>query len=148
LQRPVQDSLQIRALPSSRKPYLATIDLRRRIIFFLKLVRVFLRSCFLIHQKISMADTGVVDLDAGVMVEKHGRGRPRGSKNKSKAATMDVASSSAPVKRCPCRPLGSKNKPKSSAPPANESLDANVAHRSTPPPPTGNTFSFFAFTGA
>jgi hypothetical protein len=90
-----------------------------------------------------MADTGVVNLDAGVVVEKHGRGRPRDNKNKSKAATMDVASSSALVKRRPSRPLGSKNKPKPSAPPANESLDANTARRNTPPPSAGNTFSFF-----
>jgi hypothetical protein len=73
---------------------------------------------------------------------------PRGSKNKSKAATMDVAYSSAPVKRHPGRPLGSKNKPTSSAPHANESLDANVVRHSTPPPPARNTFSFFAFAGA
>jgi hypothetical protein len=44
-----------------------------------------------------MADTGVVDLDAGVMVEKRGCGRPRGIKNKSKVASMAVSSSSAPV---------------------------------------------------
>jgi hypothetical protein len=44
--------------------------------------------------------------------------------------------------------LGSKNKPKSSTPPANESLDANVAHWNTPPPSAGNTFSFFAFACA
>jgi hypothetical protein len=60
-----------------------------------------------------MADTGVIDLDAGIMVDNHGRGRPRGSKNKPKVATM-AASSSAPVKRRPGRPLGSKNKSKSS----------------------------------
>jgi hypothetical protein len=95
-----------------------------------------------------MADTGVVNLDAGVVVKKHGCGRPRGSKNKSKEATMDVASSSAPVKRRLGHPLGSKNKPKFSSPPANESLDANDARRNTPPPFAGSTFSFFAFAGA
>jgi hypothetical protein len=95
-----------------------------------------------------MADTRVVDLDTGVVVEKCGRGRPRGSKNKSKAATMDVASSSVPVKRCPGHPLGSKNKPKSSTPPTNKSLDANAARRNTPPPSVGNTLCFFAFAGA
>jgi hypothetical protein len=95
-----------------------------------------------------MADTEVVDLDAGVVVEKHGCGRPRGSKNKSKVASMVVSSSSAPVKWHPGRPLGSKNKPKSSAPPANKLLDANVAHRNTPPPSAGNIFSFFACAGA
>jgi hypothetical protein len=95
-----------------------------------------------------MADTGVVDLDAGVVVEKRGRGHPRGSKNKSKAATIDVSSSSAPVKQRHGCPLGSKNKPKSSASPANESLDANAARRNTPPPSAGNIFSFFAFADA
>jgi hypothetical protein len=95
-----------------------------------------------------MADTGVVDLDAGVVVEKRGRGHSRGSKNKSKVTSMVVSSSSAPVKRCPGRPLGSKNKPKPSASPTNESLDANDARHHTPPPSSGNIFSFFAFAGA
>jgi hypothetical protein len=94
-----------------------------------------------------MADTGVVDLDAGVVVEKHGRGRPRGSKNKSKVATLEV-SSSAPVKWRPGRLLGSKNKSKSSASPTNEPLDANDARRSRPPPSTRDVFSFFALAGA
>jgi hypothetical protein len=77
-----------------------------------------------------------------------GHHRPRGSKNKSKAATIDVSSSSAPVKWRTGRPLGSKIKPKSSASPANESLDANAARRNTPPPSTGNIFSFFAVVDA
>jgi hypothetical protein len=46
-----------------------------------------------------MSDTRVIDLDASVVVEKCGRGLPRGSKNKSKVASMAVASSSALVKR-------------------------------------------------
>jgi hypothetical protein len=95
-----------------------------------------------------MADAGVIDLDAGVVVEKGGRGHPRGSKNKPKGASMAVFSSSAPVKRRPGRPLVSKNKPKPSTSPANEHLDATVAHRNTPPPSFGNTFSFFVFAGA
>jgi hypothetical protein len=66
-----------------------------------------------------MADTGVVDLDAGAVVEMRGRDRPRGSKNKSKVAPM-VVSSCAPVNQRPGRPLGSKNKTKSSASPSNE----------------------------
>jgi hypothetical protein len=95
-----------------------------------------------------MADTGVVDLEAGIVVEKRGCGRPRGSKNKSKVASMVVSSSSAPVKLCPSRPLGSKNKPKPSAYLGNDPLDANAAHCNTPPPSSGNIFSFFAFAGA
>jgi hypothetical protein len=89
-----------------------------------------------------MADTGVVDLDTSVMVGKHGRGPPRGSKNKSKVASMAVSSSSAPVKWHPSRPLGSKNKPKPSASPTNESLNANVVRQNTPSPSSGETFSF------
>jgi hypothetical protein len=46
-----------------------------------------------------MSDTGVVDLDASVVVEKRGHGLPRGSKNKSKVASIAVSSSSALVKR-------------------------------------------------
>jgi hypothetical protein len=95
-----------------------------------------------------MADTRVIDLDAGAVVEKHGRVRPRGSKNKSKGASMAVSSSSVPEKRRPGRPLGSKNKPKPSASLSNEPLDATAARRNTPPPSSGNIFSFFAFAGA
>jgi hypothetical protein len=54
-----------------------------------------------------MADTSVIDLDTGVVVEKRGRGRPRGSKNKPKDASMVVSSSFAPVKwRVVDRPVG------------------------------------------
>jgi hypothetical protein len=89
-----------------------------------------------------MADAGFIDLDAGVMVEKRGRGRPRGSKNKPKGASMIVSSSSAPVKQHSGHPLGSKNKPKPSSPLVNEPLDATAARCNTPPPSSGNTFSF------
>jgi hypothetical protein len=90
-----------------------------------------------------MADARVIDLDAGVMVEKRGRGRPRGSKNKPKGASMTVSSSSSvPVKQRPGHPLGSKNKPKPSSPLVNEPLDATAACYNTPPPSSGNTFSF------
>jgi hypothetical protein len=95
-----------------------------------------------------MADTGAIDLDTGAVVEKRGRGRPRGSKNKPKDASMVVSSSSAPVKRCPSRPLGSKNTPKSSALLTGQSGDASTAHHSTPLPPPANVFSFFAIAGA
>jgi hypothetical protein len=95
-----------------------------------------------------MADTGIIDLDTGVVVEKRGRGRPRGSKNKPKEASTAISSSSAPVKWCPGRPLGSKNKPKPSASLATKSLDAAAARHNAPPPSSGNIFSFFAFAGA
>jgi hypothetical protein len=45
-----------------------------------------------------MVDAGVIDLDTGVMVEKHGRGRPRSSKNKPKDISMVASSSSMPMK--------------------------------------------------
>jgi hypothetical protein len=59
-----------------------------------------------------MADTGVINLDTGVVVEKRGRGRPRDSKNKPKEASMAISSSSAPVKRRLGRPLGIITSPK------------------------------------
>jgi hypothetical protein len=107
----------------------------------------FLRSCSVIHRKISMADTGVIDLDAGVVVDKSGHGRPRGSKNKPKLISM-AASSSAPAKWCPGRPLGSKNKSKSSTSQVNEPLDVSAAHLNPSPPSTGTVFSFFALAVA
>jgi hypothetical protein len=97
-------------------------------------------------KKISMADTGVIDLCAGIMVEKRGRGRARGSKNKPKVATM-AASSSAPVKQRPGHPLGSKNKSKSSSSQVNEPLDVSATHLNPPPPSTRTVFSFFALAG-
>jgi hypothetical protein len=95
-----------------------------------------------------MADTGVIDLDTVVMVEKRGRGHPRESKNKPKEASMAISSSSAPMKWHPGRPLGSKNKPKPSASLANQPLDATAARHNAPPPPSVNIFSFFAFARA
>jgi hypothetical protein len=96
-----------------------------------------------------MADAGVIDLDTGAMVEKHGRGRPRGSKNKPKDTSMVASSSATPMKRCPNHPLGSNNKPKSSYYLAQQSVDAPAArHNASPPPPPINLFSFFVIAGA
>jgi hypothetical protein len=94
-----------------------------------------------------MADTGVVDLDVGVVVEKHRRGRPRGSKNKTKVIAM-ASSSSAPAKRRPGHPLGSKNKSKSSTSQVDEPLDVSATHLNHSPPSTGTVFSFVALAGA
>jgi hypothetical protein len=58
-----------------------------------------------------MANASESQLNIDAPVVKRGRGRPRGSKNKTTAASMG-ASSSVLVKRCPGRPAGSKNKPK------------------------------------
>jgi hypothetical protein len=89
-----------------------------------------------------MADASGANLDAGVLMEKQGRGGPRGSKNKLKDASM-VASSSASVKRRPGRPVGSKTKPKVSAAAAPGS---SAALRDASPPP--KIYSFFCIAGA
>jgi hypothetical protein len=81
------------------------------------------------------------------MVEKRGRGRPRGNKNKPKVISL-AASSSAPIKRRPGRPLGSKNKPRSSTYQINEPQDVSASPLNPLPPSTGTVFSFFALAGA
>jgi hypothetical protein len=91
-----------------------------------------------------MADVGGANLDAGVLMEKRGHGRPRGSKNKPKDASM-VASPSASVKRRPGHPVGSKNKPKILAAAA---PGTSAAPRNTSPPAPVKTFSFFCIAGA
>jgi hypothetical protein len=65
---------------------------------------------------IIMVDAGVINLEDSTVVEKHGRGCPRGSKNKPKVSVID-ASSSTPAKRRRGLPLGSKNKIKKFAAP-------------------------------
>jgi hypothetical protein len=98
-----------------------------------------------IDQEIFMADTDVIDRDTGVLVEKPGRGCPHGSKNKPKESAMAGSSSSASVKWHTGRPLGSKNKPKLSTSFATKPLDAATVRNNTPPPSSGNIFSFFRF---
>jgi hypothetical protein len=90
-----------------------------------------------------MADAGGSRLNIGAPVEKRGRGRPRGSKNKPTVPAV-VASSSAPAKRRPGRPMGSKNKPKVSS--ATPGTSAPPHNASSPPPP--NVYSFFCIAGA
>jgi hypothetical protein len=75
-----------------------------------------------------MADAGGLRLNIGAPVEKRGRGRPHGSKNKATIAAM-VASSSALVKRRLGRPIGSKNKPKVSS----AALGPSVPPHNAPP---------------
>jgi hypothetical protein len=96
-----------------------------------------------------MADTSVNNLDDARMVEKHGRGLPRGSKNKPKASAA-VASSSIPTNYCSGRPLGSKNKPNTSAATAStaEHLDTSLVQPILPQSSAGSLFSFSAFVGA
>jgi hypothetical protein len=57
-----------------------------------------------------MADVGAINHSDLATVEKHGRSRPRGSKNKPKSSLDLAASSSTPAKHHPGHPLGSKNK--------------------------------------
>jgi hypothetical protein len=88
-----------------------------------------------------MADASGSRLSIGTPVEKQGRGRPCGSKNKATVAAT-VASSSAPVKRRPGRLAGSKNKPKvSSAAPGPSAFSANAS------PPLPRVYSFFCIAG-
>jgi hypothetical protein len=90
-----------------------------------------------------MADAGSSHLNIGVQVEKWGRGRPRGSKNKSKDP-VTVASPSVPIKRRPGRLVGSKNKPKvSAAAPGPSALPRNAS-----PPPSPKIYSFFCIVSA
>jgi hypothetical protein len=91
-----------------------------------------------------MADAGDANLDAGMLMEKRGRGRPRGSKNKPKDAFL-VASLSASAKRRPGRPLGNKNKPNLSAATAPGS---SAAPCNASPPPPAKIYSFFYIAGA
>jgi hypothetical protein len=88
-----------------------------------------------------MTDAGGSRLNIGAPVEKRGRSRPRGSKNKASIEAA-AASSSALVKRHPDRPSGSKNKPK--VPSAAPGPSAPSAHDSSPPP---KLFSFFCIAG-
>jgi hypothetical protein len=89
-----------------------------------------------------MTDASESRLNIDAPVEKRGRGRPRGSKNKTTTAAA-VASSSALVKRRPGRPAGSKNKLKvSSTAPGPSAPSANAS----PSPP--RIYSFFCIAGA
>jgi hypothetical protein len=90
-----------------------------------------------------MADAGSSFLNIGAWVEKRGRGRPRGSKNKSKDPAT-VASSSVPVKQRPGRPVGSKNKPKVSA----AAPGPNAPSRNASLPPSPKIYSLFCIAGA
>jgi hypothetical protein len=80
-----------------------------------------------------MADADTTNHGDVAIVEKRGRGRPRGSKNKPKSSLAATTSSSTPAKRRPDRPLGSKNKKSSVAmtDPADR-LDVNVVHPTLP----------------
>jgi hypothetical protein len=88
-----------------------------------------------------MADAGGSRLNIGAPVEKRGRGRPRGSKNKTSIEAA-ASLSSALVKRRLGHPAGSKNKPK--VPSAAPGPSAPSANDSSPLP---KLFSFFCIAG-
>jgi hypothetical protein len=98
---------------------------------------------FFLLALVSMADAGGLQLNIGALVEKRGRGRPHGTKNKSKDPAA-VASSSASVKRRPGRPLGSKNKIKISA----SASGPSAPPRNASPPPSPRIYSFFCIADA
>jgi hypothetical protein len=87
-----------------------------------------------------MADASGSRLSIDAPVEKWGRGRPRGSKNKATTTAL-AASSSAPVKRRLGRPSGSKNKIK--VPSTTPGPSAPSANASPP-----RIYSFFCIAGA
>jgi hypothetical protein len=89
-----------------------------------------------------MADAGGSRLNIDTSVEKWGRGRPRGSKNKATIEAV-VASSSAPVQRRLGHLAESKNKPKvPSAAPGPSAPSANAS------PPLPRVYSFFCIASA
>jgi hypothetical protein len=88
-----------------------------------------------------MADAAGYRLSLGSPTAPQGRGRPRGSKNKTAPAAVGP-SSSAPMKRRPGRPAGSKNKPK--VPRAIPGPSAPPGNTSSPQP---RIYSFFCIAG-
>jgi hypothetical protein len=89
-----------------------------------------------------MADASESRLNIDAPVEKRGRDRTCGSKNKTTTAAMG-ASSSVLVKRRPGRPAGSKNKPK--VPSAAPGLGASFPDTSSLSP---RIYSFFCICNA
>jgi hypothetical protein len=96
---------------------------------------------FLVFQLVSMADADGSRLNLGVPTAPHGRGRPRGSNNKT-AADAAGSSSSVSVKWCPGRPVGSKNEPKVPCTTAGPSASPGITS-----PPQPKIYSFFCIAG-
>jgi hypothetical protein len=89
-----------------------------------------------------MADASESRLNIDTPVQKRGRSRPHGSKNKTTAAAT-VASSSTLGKRCPGRPTRSKNKPKVPSAAPGPSAPSPDASSSSP-----RIYSFFCICNA
>jgi hypothetical protein len=94
----------------------------------------------------TISDVVTINLDdALILVEKRGRGWPRGSKNKVKIPATTSMSTTLVKHRCGC-PLGSKNKKSSDAAiVASATPDVGLAQPVLPQRSFGNTFCFFAF---
>jgi hypothetical protein len=90
-----------------------------------------------------MADAEGTNLNLGSPMAPRGRGRPRGSKNKT-APDAAGSSSAVPMKRHPGRPVGSKNKLKVPC----TTLGPSVSPVIPPPPPQPKIFSFFCIASA
>jgi hypothetical protein len=90
-----------------------------------------------------MADAGGSQQNIDAPVEKRGRRRPRGIKNKSKDPVV-AASPSAHVKRRPGRPQGSRNKTKMST----AAPGPSTPPRNASPPSSPRIYSFFCIAGA
>jgi hypothetical protein len=81
---------------------------------------------------ITMADASVINPVGAIVVEKRGRGCPRGSKNKPNTSTA-ASSSTTMAKHRLGHPLGSKNKKLSAAmASAADHLDVSLAQPSLP----------------
>jgi hypothetical protein len=89
-----------------------------------------------------MADADGSCLNLGLPTAPCGRGRPRGSKNKT-AADAAGSPSSIPVKRRLGRPVGSKNKPKVPCTTPGPSTSPGITSS-----PQSKIFSFFCIAGA
>jgi hypothetical protein len=89
-----------------------------------------------------MADADDSRLNLGSLVAPRGRGRSRGSKNKTTPAAAG-SSSAASVKRHPGRPPGSKNKPKVTGAAPGPSAPPPAAPAASP-----RIFSFFCIAMA
>jgi hypothetical protein len=96
-----------------------------------------------------MSDMVMINLDdAPIIIEKRGRGYPRGSKNKVKIPAV-ASTSTVPVKLYHGRPLGRKNKKSSAAVVVSSAaLDLSLELPVLPQRSSGSTFCFFTFADA
>jgi hypothetical protein len=102
---------------------------------------------FLGFSLVLMASDEGSHLNLGSLVAPRGRGRPRGSKNRSNTTPATAGTSSdAPAKRRPGRPPGSKNKPKVTGAAPGPAAPPPAAPAAPAAPP--RVFSFFCIAMA